>query len=99
MVLTFSRAGGGNRVKERDEWVRHIRAHLTPSFEQVVRKVIPGIGTPPAELNKAAPQSFGQVGSPASPLQPTESPLSVKKIVEDPPESWQAPSPAPKPVP
>ena len=84
MVLTFSRAGGGNRVKERDEWVRHIRAHLTPSFEQVVRKVIPGIGTPPAELNKAAPQSFGQVGSPASPLQPTESPLSVKKIVEDP---------------
>ena len=52
MVLTFSRAGGGNRVKERDEWVRHIRAHLTPSFEQVVRKVIPGIGTPPAETEQ-----------------------------------------------
>jgi len=99
MVLTFSREGGGNRVKERDEWVRQIRAHLTPSFEQVVRKVIPGIEIPPAEPNKAAPQSFGPVGSPASPLRPSEFSLSVKKIVDNPPESWQAPSPAPKPVP
>ena len=28
MVLTFSREGGGNRIKERDEWVRQIKAHL-----------------------------------------------------------------------
>ena len=43
MVLTFSREGGGNRIKERDEWVRQIRGYIIPSFEQVIRKVIPGI--------------------------------------------------------
>jgi hypothetical protein len=42
MVLTFSREGGGNRKKERDEWIRLIKDHLTPSLEQVIRKVIPG---------------------------------------------------------
>src|SRR5208337_4822438 len=99
MVLTFSREGGGNRIKERDEWVRQIRAHLTPSFEQVIRKVIPGIETPPAGLNKAAPQPFGPIGPPVSPPRPTEFSLSVKKIVENPPESWHAPAPAPAPVP
>jgi len=43
MVLTFSREGGGNRKKERDEWIRLIRDNLAPSFEEVIRKVFPGI--------------------------------------------------------
>ena len=59
MVLTFSREGGGNRAEERDEWIRHIRAYLTPSFEQVMRKVIPGIestgGGPTAAAGTRSP--------------------------------------------
>lgn len=88
MVLTFSREGGGNRIKERDEWVRQIRSHLTPSFEQVIRKVIPGMETSQPGQNKIPQQAYGNVGSP-----------SIKKIVENPPESWQAPVPAPTPAP
>jgi hypothetical protein len=55
MVLTFSREGGGNRIKERDEWVRQIREHLAPSFEQVIRKVIPGMETGEAAQQQARP--------------------------------------------
>ena len=98
MVLTFSREGGGNRIKERDEWVRQIRAHLTPSFEQVIRKVIPGIEAPPAGLNKAILQPFGQAESPVSPPQPIEVSPSVKKIAENPMESWKAPAPVPETI-
>ena len=42
MVLTFSREGGGNRIKEQDEWVREIKAHHTLSFEQVCARLSPG---------------------------------------------------------
>jgi len=99
MVLTFSREGGGNRIKERDEWVQQIRAHLTPTFEQVIRKVIPGIEAPPAGLNKTILQPFGQAAeSPVSPPQPIEVSPSVKKIVENPPESWKAPAPVPETI-
>ena len=41
MILTFSSDGGGNRINERDEWVRYIRECTSSSFEQVIRKVIP----------------------------------------------------------
>ena len=98
MVLTFSREGGGNRIKERDEWVQQIRAHLTPSFEQVIRKVIPGIEAPPEGLNKVTLQPFGQAESPVSPPHPIDVSPSVKKIVENPPESWKAPAPVPETI-
>jgi zinc-ribbon domain len=42
MILTFSRQAGGNRIKERDAWVRIIKEHASSSFDQVIRKVIPG---------------------------------------------------------
>lgn len=42
MILTFSRDVGGNRLTERDEWIRDIRECTSSSFEQVIRKVIPG---------------------------------------------------------
>ena len=42
MVLTFSRERGGNRAKERNEWVRLIKENLIPSFKQD-STVIPGI--------------------------------------------------------
>jgi hypothetical protein len=93
MVLTFSREGGGNRVKERDEWVRQIRAYLTPSFEQVIRKVIPGMEAQSTGQDTAAPHGI-RTPVPPSPefLQP------AKKTGENPPETWQPPAPAPEPA-
>ncbi|MFA6362459.1 zinc-ribbon domain-containing protein [Methanoregula sp.] len=81
MVLTFFREGGGNRIKERDEWVRQIRAHLTPSFEQGIRKVIPGSEMPPTEQNPVLPPVSETPGS-----SPT-----AKKIVDYSPEPGRAP--------
>jgi len=42
MILTFSRQAGGNRIKERDAWVRLIKENPSSSFDHVIRKVIPG---------------------------------------------------------
>jgi hypothetical protein len=42
MILTFSRQAGGNRIKERDAWARTIKENASSSFDQVIRKVIPG---------------------------------------------------------
>ncbi|MGB8219798.1 MAG: zinc ribbon domain-containing protein [Methanoregula sp.] len=99
MVLTFSREGGGNRSKERDEWVRQIKAHHTPSFEQVMRKVIPGMDTAQSGQNKVAQPAYEMGGRQVPPARPADFSPSVKKIMENPPESWQAPTPAPAPAP
>jgi hypothetical protein len=90
MVLTFSREGGGNRIKERDAWVRQINAILTPSFEQVIRKVIPGIDKEQAGEDREA----ARVIRPQTPTErpPDFSPV-IKKIVEKTPESLQRPEP------
>ena len=45
MILTFSRQAGGNRIKERDAWARIIKDNASSSFDQVIRKVIPGTET------------------------------------------------------
>ena len=95
MVLTFSRRGGENRIRERDAWVRQIRAHLTPSFEPVIRKVIPGDQSTPTGRNKVTPYSSATVRSPVLPARPAGFSPPVKKIVKNPPESWQAPAQAP----
>jgi len=42
MILTFSRQAGGNRIKERDAWIKVIRENASSSYDQVIRKVIPG---------------------------------------------------------
>jgi hypothetical protein len=99
MVLTFSREGGGNRIKERDEWVRQIRAHRTPSFEQVIRKVIPGIETTPREQIEIPPHIPETVGSSVWPARSTEFFPSVKKVLENQPVSSQAPAPSSLPTP
>ncbi|HVP96338.1 zinc-ribbon domain-containing protein [Methanoregula sp.] len=92
MVLTFSREGGGNRSKERDEWVRQIKASLTPSFEQVIRKVIPGM-----EPQQPMPERTVPERTPASvPTSRTaEFSPAPKKIVKTQPEPWQPPAPEP----
>ncbi len=102
MVLTFSRESGGNRAKERNEWVRLIKENIIPSFEQV-STVVSGID--PAE--KAGPVSipkFKIVGSPvpqtpAARYEQAAKPQPVKKTVESrSAASWQAPAPAPAPA-
>ena len=42
MILTFSRKAGGTRIRERDEWLRVLKENTSSSFEQVIRKVVPG---------------------------------------------------------
>jgi len=41
MILTFSRQTGGNRIRERNDWVRLLKENTSSSIEQVIRKVIP----------------------------------------------------------
>ncbi len=47
MILTFSRQTGGNRIRERDAWAKALKENISSSFEQVIRKVIPGRGPAP----------------------------------------------------
>ena len=67
MVLTFSREGGGNRKKERDEWIRLINDHLTSPVAQVIRKVIPNREPAPKAAEHAAVPKIKVVGSPIAP--------------------------------
>ncbi|MGD0081480.1 MAG: zinc ribbon domain-containing protein [Methanoregula sp.] len=102
MVLTFSRESGGNRAKERNEWVRLIKENIDPSFAQV-STVIPGID--PAE--KAAPvppPRFKIIGSavpqtPAAPYEQATKPQPVKKIVESPSAASRQAPPVPAAAP
>ena len=106
MVLTFSRESGGNRAKERNEWIQLINENITPSFEQVVRTVNPGID--PAE--KVGPVPPKKIMISRSPLPPTpvtryEPPTKPQPVKSETPLSWQAPAlsaahvPVPKPSP
>jgi len=92
MVLTFSREGGGNRSKERDEWVHQIKGSLTPSFEQVIRKVIPSAEPQQPVMERAAPEK----SRPAPQVRATEFSAAPKKIVETRPEPWQPSAPEPE---
>lgn len=42
MILTFSRQAGGNRIRERDAWLKTVKEHTSSTFEQVIRRVVPG---------------------------------------------------------
>jgi hypothetical protein len=68
MILTFSRDAGGNRLNERDEWVRYIREYTSSSFEQVIRKVIPGSEPKHTQRDSANdPSASPQAPVPAKP--------------------------------
>ncbi|MGD0534022.1 MAG: zinc-ribbon domain-containing protein [Methanoregula sp.] len=73
IILTFSREGGGNRKKERDEWIRLINDHLTSPVAQVIRKVIPNREPAPKATEHAAVPKIKVVGSPIA-LAPGHSP-------------------------
>jgi len=102
MVLTFSRESGGNRAKERNEWVRLIKENINPSFEQV-STIIPGID--PAEEAAPVPlPRFKIIGSavpqtPAAPYEQATKPQPVKKIVESPSAASRQAPPVPAAAP
>jgi hypothetical protein len=55
MILTFSRQTGGNRIRERDAWAKALKENISSSFEQVIRKVIPGRGPAPKKPERPVP--------------------------------------------
>jgi zinc-ribbon domain len=71
MILTFSRQAGGNRKKERDEWARVIKENASSSFDQVIRKVIPG---PEPAIRRAEPTAGPKYNGVPSPFQPSALP-------------------------
>jgi len=66
MILTFSRQAGGNRIKERDQWVRAIKENATFSPDQVIPEAIPEAIPEPAPVQNrlAAGQRYAIVHSP-----------------------------------
>ena len=106
MILTFSRQAGGNRIKERDAWVRIIRENASSSFDQVIRNVIPGTEQPRRTDSAAVPR-YPVVHTPApQPASPYDSSRPagiapdgmnpVRRPVATSPAPAATPSPAPR---
>jgi hypothetical protein len=97
MILTFSRQTGGNRIKERNEWVRLLKENTSSSIDQVIRKVISGAGPVVKKPEPSVPPRLEVVSPPVSKNVPpvakppikkvVESVPPVKKIIESPPEN------------
>jgi hypothetical protein len=83
MILTFSRQTGGNRIKERNDWMRVLKENTSSSFEQVIRKVIPGVGQSPKKTTRVAPPRIEIISSPVSHTIPAAEKTLVKKEGED----------------
>jgi hypothetical protein len=83
MILTFSRQTGGTRIKERDDWLRVLKENTSSSFEQVIRKVMPGIGQSSKKAARAAPPRIEIVSSPVSQKVPPAKKTAAKKEAED----------------
>jgi DNA-directed RNA polymerase subunit RPC12/RpoP len=92
MILTFSRQAGGNRIKERDTWLKTIKDNTSSTFDQVIRKVIPGSGQAPKKSGRRPSPRIEVIRSPmvrqaeaeektAGPKEQEKIP-SVKRIIE-----------------
>jgi hypothetical protein len=78
MVFTFSRKAGGNRNKERDEWVKTLKENVSSSFEQVIRKGTPGFDQP---YKKPEPVPSPRIEVSGAPVQPAAArPMSKKEV-------------------
>ncbi|MFA4823566.1 MAG: zinc-ribbon domain-containing protein [Methanoregula sp.] len=95
MVLTFSRTAGGNRNKERDEWVKTLKENVSSSFEQVVRKGTPGLDQP--QRRPGPTPRIDVARSPVQPAVPRSLPRKeaemiqpIKKIIEKAPSATPA---------
>ena len=72
MILTFSRQEGGNRIKERDEWMRVIKENASFSFDQVIRNVISGPEPAPGRTEPVAGPRYEIVHAPVGPAAPSD---------------------------
>jgi hypothetical protein len=92
MILTFSRQEGGNRIKERDEWAKVIRQNVGATFDNVIRRVIPGTDAPVQPrinvVNTSVPPAAAQVRRDAEGIHP------IKKIIDAGTVTSAPPSPA-----
>lgn len=79
MILTFSRQEGGKRIKERDEWARIIRENTGSSFDNVIRRVMPG-NEPQAPAAPPAPSRIRVV----TPIQPATEPAPSAPVRSEP---------------
>jgi hypothetical protein len=97
MVLTFSRSAGDNGNEDRDEWVKTLKENVSSSFEQVIRKVIPGVDQPPRR-SEPSPSSRVEINrNPVPPASPRHVPKHdvdpvhpIKKIIENAPSKIPA---------
>ncbi len=104
MILTFSRQVGGNRIKERDEWMRVLKENVSFSPDQVIRNVIPGPEPALRRVEPAAGPRYEIVRSPIRPAVPsvenrpagsvTDDMSSVMRPEVTPPVTAVPPSPA-----
>lgn len=77
MILTFSRQAGGNRIKERDAWVKIIRENASSSFDQVIRNVLP---RPEAAPRRTEPAAGPRYEADHSPLQQPAVPSGYNRL-------------------
>jgi hypothetical protein len=91
MILTFSRQAGGNRIKDRDTWLTTIKENTSSTFEQVIRKVIPGTGhaqkpgrrpSPRIEVIRSPGVRQAEVAEKTAGPKEQEKISSVKRIIE-----------------
>jgi len=82
MILTFSRQTGGNRIRERDEWLKVLKENTSSTFEQVIRKVIPGVGQAPKKSTRTVPPRIEVISTPVSQNVPPAAKTTVKKEME-----------------
>ena len=85
MILTFSRQTGGNRIRERNEWVRLLKENTSSSVDQVIRKVIPGTVPVVKKAEPAVPPRLEVISPPVSKNVPPAAKPPIKKVVESPP--------------
>jgi hypothetical protein len=85
MILTFSRQTGGNRIRERNEWVRLLKENTSSSIDQVIRKVIPGTGPVVKKPEPAVPPRLEVISPPVSKKVPPAAKPPIKKVVESSP--------------
>jgi hypothetical protein len=96
MVLTFSRKAGGNRNKERDEWVKTLKENVSSSFEQVIRKGTPGFDQPHKRPEPIPSPRIEVIGAMAQPVATRPLPKKemdtfqpIKKMIENTPSKTQ----------
>jgi len=80
IILTFFPTSAGNRLKERDEWVKSLKENVSSTFEQVIRRVIPGSDQPRGMPGTAASPRIEVAGLPVQPGSPLDAPAAARPL-------------------